>query len=341
MSIAYIDLETSPVNAQVIYDYGAQIGNRIIHTSDVSKFYEAIKDCRFVCGHNIIRHDLVALSNKIDVSKYVPIDTLFLSPLLYPKKESHELGKEEQLLEEQKNNPLTDSIKAKDLFLKEVADFKCLPENLRLIYSTILSETNEFKGFLEYIEAEFVDFDKLIKLIKEEFGRQICLNADFKTLINDYPIELAYSLAIIKNSDENIKITNWIVNNFASMIDVLEKIRMVPCGKCQYCTTYLNIKFMLNKIFHYENFRSYGNKPLQEQAAQSAIDGESLLAIFPTGGGKSITFQLPALMQGIAVNGLTVVISPLQSLMKDAKVEYIERNYDKRIVRPYRKIRKL
>ncbi|MBO5854225.1 MAG: RecQ family ATP-dependent DNA helicase, partial [Bacteroidales bacterium] len=46
-------------------------------------------------------------------------------------------------------------------------------------------------------------------------------------------------------------------------------------------------------------------------------DGKSLLAIFPTGGGKSLTFQLPALMEGRTVHGLTVVISPLQSLMKD------------------------
>ena len=45
--------------------------------------------------------------------------------------------------------------------------------------------------------------------------------------------------------------------------------------------------------------------------------GRSLLAVFPTGGGKSLTFQLPALMAGEAVRGLTVVISPLQSLMKD------------------------
>ncbi|MBP5240770.1 MAG: DEAD/DEAH box helicase, partial [Bacteroidales bacterium] len=50
---------------------------------------------------------------------------------------------------------------------------------------------------------------------------------------------------------------------------------------------------------------------------QAAMDGESLLAIFPTGGGKSLTFQLPAIMSGRAAHGLTVVISPLQSLMKD------------------------
>ena len=56
---------------------------------------------------------------------------------------------------------------------------------------------------------------------------------------------------------------------------------------------------------------------MQERAVQAAVNGSSLLAIFPTGGGKSLTFQLPALMSGRAVHGLTVVISPLQSLMKD------------------------
>jgi ATP-dependent DNA helicase RecQ len=48
------------------------------------------------------------------------------------------------------------------------------------------------------------------------------------------------------------------------------------------------------------------------------------LAVFPTGGGKSITFQLPALMSGENSKGLTVVISPLQSLMKD-QVDNLEK----------------
>ena len=56
---------------------------------------------------------------------------------------------------------------------------------------------------------------------------------------------------------------------------------------------------------------------MQQQAVESAIRGESLLTVFPTGGGKSLTFQLPALMAGRNTHGLTVVISPLQSLMKD------------------------
>ena len=73
----------------------------------------------------------------------------------------------------------------------------------------------------------------------------------------------------------------------------------------------------LKEFFGYDEFRTFDGVPMQQQAVESAIRGESLLTIFPTGGGKSLTFQLPALMAGRNTHGLTVVISPLQSLMKD------------------------
>lgn len=63
---------------------------------------------------------------------------------------------------------------------------------------------------------------------------------------------------------------------------------------------------------------------MQENAVDCAIEHESLLAIFPTGGGKSLTFQIPALISGETERGLTVVISPLQSLMKD-QVDTLEK----------------
>ena len=54
-----------------------------------------------------------------------------------------------------------------------------------------------------------------------------------------------------------------------------------------------------------------------KRLAVNPYDYRSILAVFPTGGGKSLAFQLPALMAGENTSGLTVVISPLQSLMKD------------------------
>ena len=64
----------------------------------------------------------------------------------------------------------------------------------------------------------------------------------------------------------------------------------------------------LKEHFGFEQFRDG-----QEAVIEKLIDGKSVLAIFPTGGGKSLCYQLPALQ----LDGLTVVISPLIALMKD------------------------
>ena len=95
-------------------------------------------------------------------------------------------------------------------------------------------------------------------------------------------------------------------------------LRNTPClTGCNYCNKAFDIHRGLKHFFGFDAYRTYNNQPLQENAVQAAVEGKSILAVFPTGGGKSITFQLPALMSGEQVKGLTVVISPLQSLMKD------------------------
>ena len=65
---------------------------------------------------------------------------------------------------------------------------------------------------------------------------------------------------------------------------------------------------ILKKYWGYNAFR-----PLQEDIINASLEGNDVLALLPTGGGKSICFQVPALVN----EGLCVVISPLIALMKD------------------------
>src|SRR5947207_9794405 len=74
---------------------------------------------------------------------------------------------------------------------------------------------------------------------------------------------------------------------------------------CDYSTVLLEI---ISRYWGYSSFR-----PLQEEAMNAALAGRDSLVVMPTGGGKSLCYQVPALLK----DSVTVVVSPLISLMKD------------------------
>ena len=323
--IVFIDTEIG-IDDEKIHDIGALRSDRaVFHSASVQSFIEFAANAEFVCGHNIIHHDLKYISkaaaNKITAK---PIDTLYLSPLLFPRKPYHKLLKDDKLQTESLNNPVNDCKKAATLFFDEVNAFTALPSKCKQIFCCLLYGKEEFVGFFDYVGFRPYN-SNVTALIQTTYNGKICANADLRPLVQYYPVELAYALALIGSDDYHSITPPWLLRNYPKIENVIKYLRNTPCGEgCSYCKGALDIHRELKSIFGYDSFRTYNGEPLQEKAAQAAVEGKSLLAVFPTGGGKSITFQLPALMAGKAMHGLTVVISPLQSLMKDQVDHLIE-----------------
>ena len=318
--IYFIDTEVSEADNK-IYDFGAVNENDDkLHTGLSYEFYNFITNSEYLCGHNIINHDAKYIEVS-ETTKY--IDTLYLSPMLFPNKPYHSLLKDDKLLTDELNNPLNDAVKAKELFYDEVNAFSELDDELKLIYYMLLKDSPYFSGFFAYIG--FSAEDDLETAILIRFLDKICENAPLSDMISEMPVELAYCLALLSATEEHSLIPRWVRINYPKVDTVLHLLRSVSCHKCEYCQSKLNPISYLRKYFGYTSFRKYNGEPLQENAVSAATEYKSLLAIFPTGGGKSLTFQIPALMAGETERALTVVISPLQSLMKD-QVDNLEKN---------------
>ncbi|WP_265446207.1 RecQ family ATP-dependent DNA helicase [Acetivibrio straminisolvens] len=348
-NIAFIDTEIEPKSGKVL-DIGSIKGNSdLFHSASVADFIEFLRGSEYICGHNIIKHDLKYIKNAVEAAGIKDanfIDTLYLSPLLFPKKPYHALVKDDKLQADDINNPLNDSIKARDLFFDEIKAFRELDNEMKWIFYTLLKDKEEFSAFFKFINETLTGeiannpngFDTpealdgyeqkhcdLEKIIRTKFRFQICEKVNLSKIIYQNPIELAYCLALINTKSRNSITPPWVLKNFPEVERIMFLLRNNPCLEgCEYCNEALDIHKALKKYFGYNSYRIYDGEPLQEKAVRAAVSNKSLLAVFPTGGGKSITFQVPALMSGKNSKGLTVVISPLQSLMKD-QVDNLEK----------------
>lgn len=330
-SIAFIDTEIEPRSGRILDIGGIKADGSSFHKSSTADFVLFLKGTQFICGHNIFNHDIKYIRKAIYDAGVDPvniIDTLFLSPLLFPTRPYHALLKDDKLQTDDANNPLNDSLKARDLFYDEVTAFKEIDETLKQIVYLLLHDKKEFASFFHFIEYRS-DNTVVEKLIRDKFQGEVCQQTELAKIIAEHPIELAYCLALINSLIHHKKIHSitppWVLKNYPEVERIMVLLRNQPCVKgCDYCNEALNIHKGLKHFFGFDSFRTYGDEPLQERAVKAGVDQKSILAVFPTGGGKSITFQVPALMSGENTKGLTVVISPLQSLMKD-QVDNLEK----------------
>ncbi len=316
-SIVFIDLEVGTQDRR-IHDVGAVRGDGgEFHSATASDLIPFLNGVSTICGHNIVHHDMNFLQPMMGDRKFVLVDTLYWSPILFPERPYHALLKDDKLQQDALNNPLSDAKKAQRLYEDEVAAFRSLADDMQGIFEGLLRGVPEFDGFLRINAKQHFAFS-IEEAIARHFQDRICSHANVASLVRHYPVELAYALALIGTEKQESITPPWVARNYPKVESTVNYLCNKPCAEgCRYCREKLDVRKALKRMFGFDSFRTYNGEPLQENAARAAVNGESLIAVFPTGGGKSITFQLPALMAGETSHGLTVVISPLQSLMKD------------------------
>ncbi|MCG8327669.1 MAG: RecQ family ATP-dependent DNA helicase [Chitinophagales bacterium] len=325
--ILFFDLEVHKKSIH-INEIGAILGEDQFRKSSPEHFMQFAKSAEIICGHNIIDHDLPILKKHFAThpvfSKPV-IDTLFLSALLYPKKPYHHLVKDYQLNGNELNNPLADAKLTRSLLVDLLVAYQQLSQEKKAIYYSLISNQYGFSGFFSIANAKknqsALEKKELAHLLRNKYGNLFCGKANLDSLISQSPIELAYAIALITTKDPESLPPPWMLHRFPEIMSVINRLRLAceAKGDCLYCQ-YLQPQKSLKRYFDFPGFRRFegdDKKPLQQQVVEATLEKKSLIAIFPTGGGKSLTFQLPALIEGDANRSLTVIISPLQSLMKD------------------------
>ncbi len=293
-----------------------------------------------VIGHNILRHDLphlAAASSTFARLAEAPIDTLWLNPLAFPRNPYHHLVKHYQdgrLQTGHVNDPEFDARLVFDVLQNQISAFQELnaasPDALTA-YHYLCCRSPHSDGFdklfAEIRNAEKPDRGAAERAIRRLIGSEACSEMLDQTLndLNDTALcwPMAYALSWISVAGGDSVMPPWVRAQFRDASRIVKTLRDSNCGNpgCEYCSKHNDPKVALEKWFGFEDFRpepidEFG-RPLQERIVESAMRGDSLLGILPTGTGKSICYQIPALSRFDKTGALTVVISPLVALMAD------------------------
>ena len=315
-------------------------GEKGFHTA-LGEMAHLTSGLKWLMGHNILGHDLKYLKAVVPEAAWlkVPvIDTLWLSPLAFPQNPYHRLIKNHKIISSEINSPLSDCHACWQLFQDQCTAFGKIkaekPEEFALW--TALSDIP-----LPYRLSEDImiperdtspDVKKLIDTIwlmmqdNNDQGRlKVCRTRFLELMKTDirnpaiYP-SLGYALSWLNVSGGNSVLAPWVRHQFPDTARLIAELRDHDCGstECRYCQDTLNPEAQLQRYFKLPTFRDVkGFDGGQRAVVQSGMKGLHTLAVLPTGGGKSLCYQLPALNRYYRNGGLTIVVSPLQSLMKD------------------------
>ncbi|MCP9760719.1 RecQ family ATP-dependent DNA helicase, partial [Aquitalea sp. S1-19] len=289
---------------------------------------------RFILGHNLRRHDLPVLKTlcpDLALHELKLVDTLELSPLAFPANPYHRLVKDYKLLAEARNDPLQDAKQAFALWTDQLAalqkQFEDVPDLLAAYH--YLAGDDGLDDFFTLIRRSFKpDFVAFRQLLPPLVAGKICPNA-LALLLPQIESEantrraFAYVLAWLMVSGGDSVLPPWVRAQYPQVREQITLLRETPCTApdCPYCSEHLNVRRELERYFGFDAFRPLPAAPdggsLQEAIVRAGYAKQPLLAILPTGGGKSVCYQLPALSSYWRSGALTIIVSPLQSLMKD------------------------
>lgn len=310
------------------------------------------KQASFLLGHNIIQHDLPLLrrhKNTMALFDLPCIDTLRLSPLAFPQNPYHRLIKDYKLIRDSLNSPLSDCHATLVLFEDQQKAFTLLQENRQqelLCYQMLLAKDKDsalWSFFITLTKQLPITLDEakhyLPELLKEtdtsfERKSKVCQTRLQKLLAEDLHDEslhlaIAYVLAWLRVSGGNSVLAPWVGHQFPQVKQMIRQLRDTPCSdaQCSYCQEIHNPRKELQRYFGFDDFRyERPGYSLQKEIISAGMSGKSVLAVLATGGGKSLCYQLPALNRYHRNASLTIIISPLQSLMKDQVDGLLARN---------------
>jgi len=305
--------------------------------SSIGKLDDITDGAAFLLGHNIVRHDLPALAKvfpRLKLNQLPAVDTLELSPIAFPANPYHSLVKDYKLVRDAKNDPLKDAQLALKLWRDQYVAFESLeassPDELACyhFFLTRDSASGVSSFFAKLRGAMPPKADEVRAAVVRLTTGKVCPKrlsevVDAAVISPETGRAFSYVLAWLRVSGGNSVMPPWVYLQYPETMKQIRLLRETACSDpaCPYCSVYLNPSRELDRYFGFSAFRpepkNAGGGSLQEDIVRAGYAGESLLAILPTGGGKSICYQLPALSRHWRNGSLTIIVSPLQSLMKD------------------------
>ncbi|RJX26038.1 MAG: RecQ family ATP-dependent DNA helicase [Desulfurivibrio sp.] len=341
-----LDLETN--ERDEIFHIGAVYRDRTLERKSrfslraaLAELDELADAARYLLGHNLLGHDLPVLASQAPGLRLLQkpvVDTLYLSPLAFPENPYHRLVKNYKLVRDSLNNPVADARLAASVFNDQWQSFAALgktettvPAFYRFCFagdSRLPLRSDGLQAVFAAIGAAEISQNEALAIFQEQVQGKACETA-VTARVPAYLANpqtrpaLAYCLAWLRVAGCNSVLPPWVRHRFHDVVPILQQLRETPCANpaCLWCRTTHNPRRQLARLFGYPAFRATPATPdgnsLQEAIVGHGMRDKPLLAILPTGGGKSLCYQIPALVRHFRRGVLTVVISPLQALMKD------------------------